>query len=414
MPIWPTVEALSSEFPDDTYSPAIWSESSMPWGGQSITEFNAVRLNTHDSIFESSDFTFPIDSSPPVLDDDANRALEVGLDERTSTRPDSLSAPTATIHLLENQSSFNGSFAPEPLLPTRNRQLWQSRQPVESYVAQNIPFIRFTDDSRRQSHKPRLLCPHHDCKSTFPRSYELQRHEKNVHYRTFSLLCPKYGCNRSSKPFGRLDKLKEHWRTHQRPDNFLCPVECCRAGPFSMADLRAHLLNGHSNVQLQQPDLDDLLCLLNLRMTKIGDGVIRLEERDVCPLAFLGCSFRSYNSDLWSLHCHIKEHELIQRVKGYNEIVAVWGYWSVYGVITCPVCNERVCGPNDGHNKFFRHVRSHSETERAQHAKELSEMLQPYLSGKETTCSPEVLEIFKEIREEVEGGFRASVSDVVQ
>ena len=263
------------------------------------------------------------------------------------------------------------------------------------------------------------MCPHHGCKSTFPRNYELQRHEKNVHNRTFSLLCPKYGCNRSSKPFGRPDKLKEHWRKHQRPNNFLCPIDTCRAGPFSTADLRGHLKASHSKPQVHQSHFADLLCLVNcdLRLTPIGGGLFCLDERDACPLAFLGCSFRyshQLGSGPGSLRSHLRKHELVERAKGYNAIVAVYLCWAYEGITTCPVCNERVCGPDDSQYNFFRHLFLHSKTERAQHAKELFEMLQPYLLGKTGFCCVKIPEILQEIREEAEGGFRASVSDVVQ
>ena len=116
-----------------------WSESSMPWECQPIPDLATVPLNTEAGIFESSRFTFPLDASLSVMVDDANWPLEVGVDERALIRPGNSAGPRATTDRLENQSSLNGRFAPEPLLPTTNSQLWQSRPPVESYVAQNLP-----------------------------------------------------------------------------------------------------------------------------------------------------------------------------------------------------------------------------------------------------------------------------------
>lgn len=88
-----------------------------------------------------------------------------------------------------------------------------------------------TSKKKDKSTKPRLVCPHPGCKHSFPRKYELKRHQENIHNRNLALLCNVYGCNRASKPFGRLDKLMEHQRKHQNPDKLLCPIETCRTGP---------------------------------------------------------------------------------------------------------------------------------------------------------------------------------------
>lgn len=86
---------------------------------------------------------------------------------------------------------------------------------------------------------------------------------------------------------------------------------------------------------------------------------------------------------------HLRGHELIERSKGYEAIVSIVGYWSAWcTIITCPVCKKRVADTHIGfkfanHENFLSHMDSHSKEERNLHAKEVSEMLRPYLSGKE-------------------------------
>ena len=268
--------------------------------------------------------------------------------------------------------------------------------------------MRIINSFRQRSQNPRLLCPNHDCRSTFPRNYELQRHLKNVHYRTFSLLCPVYGCNRSSKPFGRLDKFHEHWRKHEQPDKLLCPIESCRAGPLCTADFRNHLKTCHRDAHLHQAHLDDILRTIdcNLKIIPIQTGLLSVVDRDACPLAFLGCSFRSTGHPLRrAFRVHITGHELIERAKGFCTIVAIFGNWISYGVASCPVCTQKVCGP-DGYDEYIiKHLCLHTKSERAMHAREIREMLQPYLSGK-ATLGVHWQGYIQEIREGLEeGGF---------
>lgn len=61
--------------------------------------------------------------------------------------------------------------------------------------------------------RSRLQCAHPGCKRTFPRKFELQRHQDGVHSLKVAILCPVYGCNRVAKPFPRKDKFWEHMRS---------------------------------------------------------------------------------------------------------------------------------------------------------------------------------------------------------
>jgi hypothetical protein len=71
----------------------------------------------------------------------------------------------------------------------------------------------------------RIRCPHGGCEETFSRNYELKRHQRNIHDRTFTLLCPVYGCNRNTQLFRRPDKFHEHVKKHNNPQRFLCLIE---------------------------------------------------------------------------------------------------------------------------------------------------------------------------------------------
>jgi hypothetical protein len=173
--------------------------------------------------------------------------------------------------------------------------------------------------------------------------------------------------------------------------------------------LRDHLKTGHSMEDLKQPNLNGVLGILelSLRITPIGNGHLCVDDSNACPLAFLGCTFRS--SCLWgyknpSSLSHLPQHELIERVKGYDAIMALDHDWSAIGAATCPVCRERVCNSNDSNSDFIKHVYNlHTKYERAMHATELGEILQLYLLGGERVfgCRKE----FQELRNELEGGF---------
>jgi hypothetical protein len=165
--------------------------------------------------------------------------------------------------------------------------------------------------------------------------------------------------------------------------------------------LRDHLKTGHSTEDLKQRNLNDMLedLKLSLRITPIGNGYLCVDDSDACPLAFLGCTFRY--SSIWD---HLLQHELIDRVKGYDAIIAVsHGHWSSRGTATCPVCRERVYDSNYSDSVFIKHVYNlHTKSERAMHATELGEILQACLSSNLWVYP--VRNECQELSKELEGG----------
>jgi hypothetical protein len=233
--------------------------------------------------------------------------------------------------------------------------------------------------------KPRLLCTYPGCKWDFPRNFELERHKRNVHDRDFRVPCFVYECKRNATPFHRADKLREHLRTHHNP-HFSCFIHGCGIAPLGMVELKDHLLTKHNLKHSTQRHLDTILGTLRLRRTHLPGDFIRLESNDRCPLAFLGCDFRSSRR---RFGLHLESHELVQRSEGYETILGVCGSWVLLGPCTCPVCHKKVTWeslpkelrPTNG--AFLEH---HWKEERAAHAVDLFKMLRPYLLAKEIFC----------------------------
>ena len=154
---------------------------------------------------------------------------------------------------------------------------------------------RKSTKEQRTDAKKRLKCPHPDCHLTFPRKYELKRHQSTIHDSKISILCSVYGCNRVSKPFPRLDKFHEHVRKHHKgPERFLCVIEACRQGPLTRAELVEHLKVQHClrTAKQVEPHLDDSLRSLGLRLSFPTNMSPILGDWHACPLWVHGCRFR--------------------------------------------------------------------------------------------------------------------------
>jgi len=239
----------------------------------------------------------------------------------------------------------------------------------------------------RSREKKRLLCPHPGCKSTFPRNYELKRHRTTVHNCKVSISCSVYGCNRISKPFPRLDKFYEHVRKHHKgPERFVCILDSCRQGPLSRTELVDHLNTQHSLRESKQRHLQDSLNALSLPGEFRQGNPILLDNGNACPLKSLGCEYSHLpsSSALWKMRHHLRQHELIDRSKGYEMIIA-FGMWDDgVGVATCPVCKSKI-GIRDSYpyiSYAIFHVEDmHSSKERNEHAVHLAQMFRPYLTG---------------------------------
>lgn len=240
--------------------------------------------------------------------------------------------------------------------------------------------------------KARLPCK--QCNSTFPRRYELERHQSNVHLREVSINCVVHGCKRLARPFARVDKFQEHMRNHSHAGQFVCIVALCRTGPFTHGQLQSHLESQHDLARIDQPLLNELLKALGWRRTPFSNGTARLDGFNACPLAFLGCEFsgefflyehkyHSYQKYMES-SAHLRSHELVERSKGY-EAITVCTKWTDYGRVTCPICQKSrfITLPNDEQPKqpteqLIQHLMEHSKKDRMLHIEEIFQILRPY------------------------------------
>ncbi|KAL2063752.1 hypothetical protein VTL71DRAFT_5557 [Oculimacula yallundae] len=234
--------------------------------------------------------------------------------------------------------------------------------------------------------KLRIQCPHPGCKLTFPRKYELRRHQDGVHYSKLSLHCFVHGCDRIAKPFPRKDKFHEHLRKqHSGATEFRCVFEGCDSGPWSRDELVQHCQVQHSLVTCVSEQAKISLAWLALRAMPLSDGSKRYENQDCCPLAFLGCKFTS--ADNYKLTNHLEYHELIDRSKGFEALESInkeqWLRGNRYsnGLATCPVCRTQVCGPEGTIAQFANHLELHTREERGLHGTELAEIFRPFLTN---------------------------------
>jgi hypothetical protein len=244
--------------------------------------------------------------------------------------------------------------------------------------------------SNKGNLRPRLQCPH--CNLTFPRKYELNRHHSTIHVRKVSILCSVYGCSRVSKPFPRIDKFNEHFRKHHKgPERFLCVLETCRQGPLTREELVGHLKDHHLTRTIKQvePHLDHALSSLGLGLSFPSEASPIIGDLRACPLWIYGCGFKSDTSREFlpystSTRSHLREHELLERSKGYEVICAVFGRWEADGVATCPICKKQVCTEDFSIlHKIIYHVDNHMTEQRREHAVEIAQMFRPYLLGQE-------------------------------
>jgi hypothetical protein len=89
--------------------------------------------------------------------------------------------------------------------------------PLESEDASALPASQWKGKKKGKVLK-KISCPYEGCKTTFTRNFQLKRHEQDIYLRNSSLLCYVYGCERSTRSFGRLDKFYEHVRKkHEKP-----------------------------------------------------------------------------------------------------------------------------------------------------------------------------------------------------
>lgn len=233
----------------------------------------------------------------------------------------------------------------------------------------------------------RLRCPHPGCKLTFPRKWELQRHENGVHNPQISIFCPVYGCKRVDKPFPRADKFMEHMRKHSNMYQYLCMFNTCDVSPRTKEELFEHLNAQHQRdccSKTEKISLDSLAW----RQTALSDGSLLFESKQSCPLAFLGCKYSeaigTFGKGPWEEPTkdmqHLRSHDLIDLSKAFEAIEQIMGssYWFC-GLATCPICQDKFSYTQV---ELPRHLQEHSKKDRMSKATDLAEIFRPCLAGK--------------------------------
>lgn len=218
--------------------------------------------------------------------------------------------------------------------------------------------------------KSRLVCSYPGCKSTFPRRYELQRHENAIHKKTVSMPCPIYGCKRVAKPFPRIDKFREHMKGHKDPGKFLCIIETCRMGPLTRRQLQEHLAMRHHSDYSDQPQLGDYMMALRFLGTKFSVTERSLfhfyekrkEGKDACPIR--GCDFR-LSLDHPAMEDHLDSHDLIARLQSHQDLEQLCPKYDFSGgLVICPICQKDVHNFISGGYRLYRHIVDEHSAER--------------------------------------------------
>jgi hypothetical protein len=340
--------------------------------------------------------------------------------------------PTDLSDCLDPSSSDIGTEQQITLPPSTEHPTWseasgtpvachESRDSITAAVSPGQCVTNFSDSKKRTSSKEqseakkRLKCPHPDCHSTFPRKYELKRHQSTIHDSKISILCSVYGCNRVSKPFPRLDKFYEHVRKHHKgPERFLCVVEACRQGPLTRAELVEHLKVQHClrTEKQVEPHLVDSLRSLGLRLCVPTNMSPIIDDVRACPLWVHGCRFRidaSRYPNMHSFNGHLLEdHDLLERSKGYEIIVATGNnHWLNWGPATCPICKTLFGGVSV--SNVIMHLDRHSIEERIMFAPDIAQLFRPYLTGQEEIYTWNLIDKVLEWNQDPE--FRARVEE---
>lgn len=262
--------------------------------------------------------------------------------------------------------------------------------------------------------KPRLRCNHPGCSQTFPRNFELNRHQDNVHQRRGIYLCPVFGCKRADDPLPRADKLREHYRKEHQDatdtDQFLCFFKDCRDGPFTRAELKDHLNQQQRRQSHREPYLEIILKALvafGWHQTPIGYGNYHIDDSDACPLSFWGCAYRALDSpNTW--RAHLEKHDLIDRSRGYLATRRhKSSIWIERGEVMCSICDWT---RKTSIEPFLDHLQTHSELEKFARMTTLSETLSPWLTGIEWTLHP----VIRDLRVQLSDNDRAKMQSIIE
>ncbi|KAF7957275.1 hypothetical protein EAE96_002862 [Botrytis aclada] len=285
-------------------------------------------------------------------------------------------------------SNISKQIPPTPIVNDEESPGEMATAPSFSPISQKVSTDGSNEISLRRR-EGRLSCDHPGCNKTFPRNYELKRHTKNIHTQKFQVFCHVYGCHRTTKPFKRADKFNEHFRKHSSSRSYRCLIETCQSAPFDIPGLSDHLTKGHHIDYDAQPNLDFI------HYTVFGSGSVPfwfhrlcLTGRDICPLAHVGCTYRS-KSDCkesrsgFTMRQHILNHDLSDRRQGSELLRSFFtGFYRGAlddGTKNCMLCSFQANGCF--HQEFLvdHMVTDHSQEERCSVLKDTHRFIAEFL-----------------------------------
>ncbi|KAF7909203.1 uncharacterized protein EAE98_012282 [Botrytis deweyae] len=266
-------------------------------------------------------------------------------------------------------------FPPTPLVNDERIPGQIATAPSSSPSPRELPGeTHGSHDVALRGQKGRLSCDYPGCKKTFPRKYELKRHTKNIHTQNFQVVCPVYGCHRTTKPFKRADKFMEHFRKHDNSRSYRCLIENCQSAPFEIPGLNDHLTKGHHMDYDTQPNLDFIhYAVFGSRSVPFWLYRLRLRGRDTCPLAPNGCTWRVTADDQEDIHkykmqTHFLTHELSDRRQEIEHLRNLFkdagNRYLDDGTKNCMLCSFQASGYFHREVLFEHMVKDHSQEER--------------------------------------------------
>ncbi|TEY45828.1 hypothetical protein BOTCAL_0327g00080 [Botryotinia calthae] len=220
----------------------------------------------------------------------------------------------------------------------------------------------------------------------------LTRHFKNIHTQNFQVVCPVYGCHRTTKPFTREDKFMEHFRKHDSSRSYRCLIESCQSAPFDIPGLIDHLAMKHYMDHKTQNNLGfTTRKVLKINSIPFWLGLLSSNGGDICPLAPIGCTYRITADDGENFHkfamaVHIFTHEISDRLhirEILRNFVAGDTVVSLYlddGAKNCMLCSFQANGYFCHESLLDHMVKDHSEEERSSVLGELFQVIEWFLN----------------------------------
>ncbi|ATZ48693.1 hypothetical protein BCIN_03g08780 [Botrytis cinerea B05.10] len=239
--------------------------------------------------------------------------------------------------------------------------------------------------------KGRWICGLSGCNKTFPRRYELRRHVRNIHTQDFRVVCPVYGCHRTTKPFNREDKFMEHFRKHDSLRSYRRLIESCQSAPFDIPGLIDHLAMKHYMDHKTQNNLGFTTGrVLDIHFIPFWFGVLSSNGGDICPLAPIGCTYRitadvGENCYIRKMAMHIFTHKLSHRLQLKENLRNFFtGGNKLYlddGTKNCMLCSFQSIG-HFCHEILLDHIaKDHSKEERSSVLGEVSRIIERFVDS---------------------------------